>query len=210
MQTAQSADLRQLLQSVESSVLCRMRYIDHAGHDHMLMIGIIDVVVQQSSDLLGCYLAVMVRQRQHLVPAEFDSPRLMCADMPRLSADYALIAAQECVDHSRIGLRAAYQKENIRVRGAACLAYPGLGRVAIDIKPVSGSVLHVGIGEALKDTRVRALHIVAGKIQMPVHRIDPLHFIKQSEHRDAEHRDGDHEIVSAAELLLEYQAAPDN
>ena len=58
-----------------------MRKVNHAGHDHVVVVGVVLVFVQTRPDLVCTDLSVVVRQRQDFVSAELDrtgSCTLMC------------------------------------------------------------------------------------------------------------------------------------
>ena len=63
-----------------------MREIDHAGHDHVVVVGVVLVFVQKRPDLVCTDLSVVVRQRQDFVSAELDRTGLVYADVPVLAA----------------------------------------------------------------------------------------------------------------------------
>ena len=84
-----------------------MRKVDHAGHDHMVMVRVILILLQKRSNLTGADFSVMVRQGQHFMPAKLDRTGLVYADVPGACGDHALIAFQHGVDHRGVRLRAA-------------------------------------------------------------------------------------------------------
>ena len=58
-----------------------MREIDHAGHDHVVVVRVILILIQKRFNLTGADFSVMVRQGQHFMPAKLDcaaSCTLMC------------------------------------------------------------------------------------------------------------------------------------
>ena len=96
-----------------------MREIDHAGHDHVVVVGVVLVFVQKRPDLVCTDLSVVVRQRQDFVSAELDRTGLVYADVPGACGDHALIAFQHGVDHRGVCLRAAIASEE-----ASCIPLP--------------------------------------------------------------------------------------
>ena len=84
-----------------------MREIDHAGHDHMVVVRVILILRQKRFNLTGADFSVMVRQRQDFVSAELDRTGLVYADVPGACGDHALIAFQHGVAHRGVRLRAA-------------------------------------------------------------------------------------------------------
>ena len=84
-----------------------MREIDHARHDHMVVVRVILILRQKRSNLTGADFSVVVRQRQDFVSAELDRTGLVYADVPGACGDHALIAFQHGVDHRGVRLRAA-------------------------------------------------------------------------------------------------------
>lgn len=84
-----------------------MRKVDHAGHDHVVVVGVVLAFVQKRPDLVCTDLSVVVRQRQDFVSAELDCTGLVYADVPGACGDHALIAFQHGVDHRGVRLRAA-------------------------------------------------------------------------------------------------------
>ena len=81
-----------------------MREIDHAGHDHVVVVGVVLVFVQKRPDLVCTDLSVVVRQRQDFVSAELDRTGLVYADVPGACGDHALIAFQHGADHRGVCL----------------------------------------------------------------------------------------------------------
>ena len=81
-----------------------MREIDHAGHDHVVVVRVILILLQKRSNLTGADFSVMVRQGQHFMPAKLDRTGLVYADVPGACGDHALIAFQHGVDHRGVCL----------------------------------------------------------------------------------------------------------
>ena len=103
-----------------------MRKVDHAGHDHMVVVRVILILLQKRSNLTGADFSVMVRQGQHFMPAKLDCAGLVYADVPGACGDHAMIAFQHGVDHRGVCLRAADQKEDLcdqRLAGFADLRF---------------------------------------------------------------------------------------
>ena len=127
---ADLADGRELGQRVQRAIFGRLRDIDHAGHDHVLAVAIVQVVFTVGSDGRSADFAKMMGERQHLVAAELNRPGLMYADMPAVCGDYSLVGAQQGVDDGGIRLRAAQQEiYGGQWAGAGCTDFfPGLIR----------------------------------------------------------------------------------
>ena len=142
-----------------------MRKVDHAGHEHVVVVRVILILRQKRFNLTGADFSVMVRQGQHFMPAKLDCAGLVYADVPGACGDHALIAFQHGVDHRGVCLRAADQKEDLRVRRLAGFADLVLGGAAVVIQTVSRRFFEICFHETLEDLRVRALHIVTGKGQ---------------------------------------------
>ena len=140
-----------------------MREIDHAGHDHVVVVGVVLVFVQKRPDLVCTDLSVVVRQRQDFVSAELDCAGLVYADVPGACGDHALIAFQHGVDHRGVRLRAADQKEDLCGRRIAGFADLRFRCFAIAVRAISWRFFKICFHETLEDLRMRALHIVTGK-----------------------------------------------
>lgn len=140
-----------------------MREIDHAGHDHVVVVGVVLVFVQKRPDLVCTDLSVVVRQRQDFVSAELDRTGLVYADVPGACGDHALIAFQHGVDHRGVCLRAADQKEDLCGRRIAGFADLRFRCFAIAVRAISWRFFKICFHETLEDLRMRALHIVTGK-----------------------------------------------
>ena len=140
-----------------------MREIDHAGHDHVVVVRVVLVFVQKRPDLVCTDLSVVVRQRQDFVSAELDCTGLVYADVPGACGDHALIAFQHGVDHRGVCLRAANQKEDLCGRRIAGFADLRFRCFAIAVRAISWRFFKICFRETLEDLRMRALHIVTGK-----------------------------------------------
>ena len=95
----------------------------------------------------------------------FDGPRLMDGDVPGSGGHNALIAFQQGVDDRGIGLGAAHQEKDVgpgQRHGRADLLAGALRKC---IEAISGLLLHIGLGQAFQNQRVRTLAVIAGKRQ---------------------------------------------
>ncbi len=88
--------------------------------------------------------AVMVGEREHLVPGEFDGARLVHVHMAGGDRHHARIRRGDGVDDDLVGLRAADEEPHIRVRLAAGLADLGLGLIAQFVGAVARIQMVVG------------------------------------------------------------------
>ena len=140
-----------------------MREIDHAGHDHMVVVRVILILRQKRSNLTGADFSVVVRQRQDFMPAKLDCAGLVYADVPGACGDHALIAFQHGVDHRGVRLRAADQKEDLCGRRIAGFEDLRFRCFAIAVRAISWRFFKICFHETLEDLRMRALHIVTGK-----------------------------------------------
>ena len=163
MRPAYAADLRQLRARIQRSILRGLRQVRHTGHDHMITIRVVCIIAKQLFNLLRGDFAIFVRQRQHLMPTKLNRPSLVHADMPSFSGGYALIALQQAVDHSGVGLRAADKEKDLPLRRMTDAADFSLRRLAVGIRAVAGRFLKIGFHQALHNQWVRAFHIVACK-----------------------------------------------
>ena len=88
-------------------------WIDHMG------IGWIGVeIVKKSFQLSRVDPAVMGGQGQHLVAGVFDGPGFVDIDVACRGGNHALRAVEQPVDDDLVALRAADEKENVRIRVA--------------------------------------------------------------------------------------------
>ena len=126
-----------------------MRKVDHAGHDHMVMVRVILILLQKRSNLTGADFSVMVRQGQHFMPAKLDCAGLVYADVPGACGG--------------VRLRAADQKEDLCGRRIAGFADLRFRCFAIAVRAISWRFFKICFHETLEDLRMRALHIVTGK-----------------------------------------------
>ena len=109
------ADLRQLIQRVKRAVFRGLGNIDQAGHDHMLVIGVVPVALNAALDGIGVKLSVLMRQGDYFVAAGFDRACFMSADMAGLRGDHALVRAKDGPYHSGVGLCSADKKIDVGI-----------------------------------------------------------------------------------------------
>ena len=119
MSAAGFAYLRQFLQRVKRTVFRGLGNIDKAGHDHMLVIGVVPVTLNAALDGIGVKLSVFVGQCDNFVAAGFDRACLVSADMAGLRGDHALIRAKDGPYNSGVGLRSADKEKDV---GIGCIA----------------------------------------------------------------------------------------
>ena len=127
----------------------------------MSFIGIASL--QPCLQICGIHLPLMLRQSKDLVPAEFNGSCLMDCNMSCLHSKNALISLQQTVDDSTVGLRPSNEEKDVGVRAAYGFADAGFGRCAEGIFPITGLLLEIGLGQALKDFGVRAFGIITSK-----------------------------------------------
>ena len=82
-------------------------------------------------------------------------------DVGSRDADHAFAASQQCINHSGVGLSAAYEQENLRVRKSCCLAYQGLGRFGMAVAAVAARPLVIALQQVLENLRQTAVVVVA-------------------------------------------------
>ena len=170
---AERADGRELLSGIERAVLRRLGEVDHPGHDRVVAVRVVLVLIKQCADL-GCGdLAVLLRQREHLVPTELDGAGLVHADVPRVRGDHTLVRAQQRVDDGRVRLCAADKEVNLRVRRAASGADLLARGFAVFIRAVTGGLRKIRFAQALQDSGMRALEIITGKRKTMLHEKRP-------------------------------------
>ena len=89
----------------------------------MVAVRVVLVLIKQCADL-GCGdLAVLLRQREHLVPAELDGAGLVHADVPRVRGNHTLVRAQQRVDDGRVRLCAFGAPQAARIFSRADSQY---------------------------------------------------------------------------------------
>lgn len=104
--------------------------------------------------------AVMMGERQHLVPGAFDGARLMNVHMAGIGGHHAGVLRGDGIDDDLVGLRAADQKEDLGFRACACLTDFRLGGFADFVVAVAGILFRGGIPDALDDFRCRGAGII--------------------------------------------------
>ena len=139
----------------------------------MVAVRVVLVLIKQCADLGRGELAVLLRQREHLVPAELDGAGLVHADVPRVRGDHTLVRVQQRVDDGRVRLRAADKEVNLRVRRAASGTNFFARGGAVFIRAVTGGLRKIRFAHALQDGGMRALKIVAGKRKTMLHEKRP-------------------------------------
>ena len=170
---AERADGRELLSGIERTVLRRLGEVDHPGHDRVVAVRVVLVLLKQCADLGRGELAVLLRQREDLVPAELDGAGLVHADVPRVRGDHTLVRVQQRVDDGRVRLRAADKEVNLRVwRAAGGTNFFARGG-AVFIRAVTGGLRKIRFAHALQDSGMRALEIITGKRKTMLHEKRP-------------------------------------
>ena len=162
---ADAAQGLQLVQRVQRAVFRGMGDVDGAGEHHMLVVA---VRVERGAvvvELGGVDLAVMVGERQHLVPGGLDGAGLMHVDVPGGGGHRACIGGGDGVDDGLVGLGAADQEAHIRIRRAAGLADAGLGGFADGVGAVAGELRGVRGFQTFEDAGVGAAAVVVLKGQ---------------------------------------------
>ena len=174
---ADVADGREFCQRIQRAVFCRLRKIDHARCDHVVVVAIGIKCPDIGIDGSGRQFAVLVRDGQDLMAAEFNRTGFMHADMARVGRDDAFIRMQDGIDDRRIRLRAANQEKDIRRRCLTGFADFRTCRLREFIKAVACRLQHVRLHQFLQDGRMSAFQIVRSKRNpFIVHKnIHPLH-----------------------------------
>ena len=169
---AECADGRKLLFRVERAVLRRLGEVDHAGHDRVVAVRVVLILLEQRADLRCGDLAVLLRQREDLVAAKLDGAGLVHADVPCVRGDHALVRTEQRVDDGRVRLCAADEKVDLRVRRAAGGAnFFARGR-AVFVRAVTRCLRKIRFAQALQNGGMRALEIVTGKRNTMFHEKD--------------------------------------
>ena len=163
MLLADLVDCRQLITGIECAKLRREGNICRSREDHVLMIVICIEQIDQLFQLIGVHLALMPRNRQHLMTAKFNSPRLMAGNVPRGRGDHALIRSKQHVEHNLVGLRAACKEKHVGIRRLASLTNQLLGVSAMGVFTVTGHCFHVGIDQSCQNLRASAKGIIVLK-----------------------------------------------
>ena len=95
--------------------------------------------------------------------AELDGASLVDGNMTCLDGHHSLIALQQGVDDGGVGLRAAYQEENVGIGTTCSLSYLLLSRLAERVLAIAAHLLHVGLCQAAQNLRMCPLRVVACK-----------------------------------------------
>ena len=162
------ADLMQRPQlggGVEGPVLGRVGEVDHPGRDHVgaAFVGVKPRKVP--ADLRGGELALLLREREHLVAAGLDRPGFMAVDMAGDGGQHPFVPGEQRVDDDGVGLGAAHEEMHRRARAAAGRADLFPRRLAPGVGPVAGRLLQICLQKLGKQRRVRALQVIALKMQ---------------------------------------------
>ena len=160
---ADPADFLKLPQAVQRSVFRGMGEVDHAGHHHMLPVPVLPPGLRAGPDLFRRDFSVPVRQGEHLVAAVLDGAGFVGGDMPAFGGNHPLPGAEERVDHDGVGLRAAGQKPDRRVRHAAGGADFLPGGFGKGIQAVARRFFQIGLEQTPQDGRMGPLHIIRGE-----------------------------------------------
>ena len=118
---------------------------------------------EKARKLVRVELALVLRQREHLVPGVFDRAGLVRGDVPRFRGDRALVVAQQHRGGHRVGLRPTRQEAHVRLRRAAGGADLLRRARAVAVRAVAGQRLPVRLQQALQDRRMRPGRIIALK-----------------------------------------------
>ena len=89
--------------------------------------------------------------------------RLVNGDMPGLGRDHGGVMGEHCVDHSGIGLGAAYQQEHIGLWSAGRFAYLLYSGSREAVFAVSGFLNKVGFREAAEYLGMGPLDVIASE-----------------------------------------------
>ena len=119
------------------------------------------VGADQTFDLFGVDLAVMVRQRQDFVPGELDRAGFVDRHVPGLRRHDAFVGRQHGVDDQLVGLRAAGKQRDLRLRTFTGRTDLLLRRLCERVHAVACRLDHVGPAERFEYLRCHAFIIIA-------------------------------------------------
>ena len=138
--------------------------VDHAGEDEVVHVGVGVECSAEILHILGGHFAVGVGQAEHLVARELDGTGLMGGYMAGGGSQHALPAVEHGADDHGVGLSAAGDEEDIRLRAGAGRADLLFGAGTIGVGAVTGNFFKVGLYQFLQNGRVGTLTVVVFKV----------------------------------------------
>ena len=154
----------QLCLGVQGAVLRGVGDVDHAGEDEMVHVGVGVECFAEILHILGGHFAVGVGQAEHFVARELDGTGLMGGYMAGGGSQYALPAVEHGADDHGVGLSAAGDEKDIRLRAGAGRADLLFGAGTIGVGAVTGNFFKVGLYQFLQNGRVGTLTVVVFKV----------------------------------------------
>ena len=154
----------QLRLGVQGAVLGGVGDVDHAGEDHVVVVG---VGVEGLAEVLhrgGVQLAVFLGQADHLVARVLDGSGLMARHMAGGGGNHALPAVQQGSNDDGVGLGAARDKAHVCLGAGAGGADLLFGACAVGVGAIAGHFLQIRLHQLLQDGGVGALAVVVFKI----------------------------------------------
>ena len=94
-----------------------------------------------------------------------DGARLVDVDVSALGGDHTVVGAQQRIEHDLVGLCAADEEEDLRLRAADGSADLLFGLLAVTVRAVARELLKIDLIQALQDFWVSALGIIVDKGQ---------------------------------------------
>ena len=113
----------------------------------------------------GAHLALVGGQRDDLVAGVLDGTGFVGGNVAGGGGQHALPALQHGRNDDGVGLRAAGNKGDVRIRAAAGGADLGFGAGAVGVGAVAGHLFKVGLGQLLQNSGVCTLAVVVFKIK---------------------------------------------
>ena len=139
--------------------------IDHAGHDHMVMVVIVVKSAAETVYVRCRKLSVITGYGKDFVACMFNGTRLMLADMAAVSGNDALVGPQYGTDDDGVCLRPARQEMDSGIFYTAGGPYLFHCAFAEGIRPVAGRVHKVGILQSFQYQRMGTFHIIGSEVK---------------------------------------------
>ena len=148
---------------IESAILRRKRNVNHTGKYHVFVI-FVRVKNRKVSFYISCGdLAVRAGQLQHFVTGVLNGSGFVDIYVTGLCGEDALVGLQHRADDKLVGLRAADEKIDFRIRTLAGSFDFLNGAAAIRVRAVAGQGFEIRLNKFLKNCRMRSGDIITGK-----------------------------------------------
>ncbi len=155
----------QLGLGVDGAIFGALRDVHGAREHHVLVVAVRIEGLAELVQFGRVHFAVVLGNREHLVPGELDGAGLVHVRMAGGDRDHACIRRGDGVDDDLVGLRAADEEPHIRVRLAAGLADLGLGLIAQFVGPVARIQMVVGFSHGFKHRGMGGAGVIVLKRQ---------------------------------------------